>query len=339
MLFSFVLGVLVLGAGRQPQVAAAGSRVAVVAGEPARILTHVSSDGGRTFAPAAPIPLNGKMPLGMRRGPRVAVTRDAIVVTAVTGPLGGGKDGDIYAWRSVDGGKSWSGPVRLNAVVGSGREGLHGMASNARGEILVSWLDLRGEGTRVFGARSSDSGRTWRNDELIYAPPGGGVCECCSITPAVGGDGSVAVLFRNHLDGARDMYLASGPQWNARKLGEGTWPLEACPMDGGDLKLDSRGRAAVVWRREKQVYATVPGESREILLGDGKDGAVAWLGEMPLFAWTDAGRLRLSRGARADAQVLDAKGAYASAASVPGAAVVVWESSEGVKAARLTAVE
>jgi hypothetical protein len=149
----------------------------------------------------------------------------------------------------------------------------------------------------------------------------------------------MAVMFRNHLDGARDMYLAGGRPWTARKLGTGTWPLEACPMDGGDVKLDPRGRAVAVWRREKQLFASVPDEPKETLLGDGKDGAVAWLGETPVFAWTDAGRLRLKRGARSEAQILDEKGAYASAASVRGAVILAWESPDGVKSTRVTSGE
>jgi hypothetical protein len=47
-----------------------------------------------------------KPTLGMRRGPRIAVAPGAIVISAVVGEKGRGADGDLIAWRSVDGGRS-----------------------------------------------------------------------------------------------------------------------------------------------------------------------------------------------------------------------------------------
>ena len=44
------------------------------------------------------------MPLGMRRGPRVTIAKDVIVVTAIGGKVGKGRDGDVLSWRSADNG-------------------------------------------------------------------------------------------------------------------------------------------------------------------------------------------------------------------------------------------
>jgi hypothetical protein len=49
------------------------------------------------------------MSLGMRRGPRIAHAGDSIVITAIGGPKGKGTDGDVLAYRTLDGGKSWRG--------------------------------------------------------------------------------------------------------------------------------------------------------------------------------------------------------------------------------------
>ena len=53
-------------------------------------------------------------------------------------------------------------------------------------------------------------------------------------------------MWRNSLDGARDMFVSESRDGgrtfsNARKLGSGTWPLKACPMDGGHLAFDAAG--------------------------------------------------------------------------------------------------
>ncbi len=53
----------------------------------------------------------------------------SITITAIGGTQGKGRDGDILAYRSHDLGKNWLGPVKVNDVDGSGREGLHAMTS------------------------------------------------------------------------------------------------------------------------------------------------------------------------------------------------------------------
>src|SRR3982751_1158276 len=78
----------------------------------------------------------GSNPLGRHRGPRVAVSGSTVVVTAMYGDKsrseqranGLPSDGDLVAWRSTDGGRSWAKPVVINDVAGSAREGLHAFA-------------------------------------------------------------------------------------------------------------------------------------------------------------------------------------------------------------------
>src|SRR5687768_1670115 len=66
-----------------------------------------SEDGGRSFSPPANLPSVHDMSLGMRRGPRLAVTATGVCVTAVGGKQGKGRDGDVLALRSTDNGKTW----------------------------------------------------------------------------------------------------------------------------------------------------------------------------------------------------------------------------------------
>jgi hypothetical protein len=297
---------------------------------------RVSSDGGRSFGPAAWIPSGGKLALGMRRGPRVAVTSRAIVVTAVAGPRGGGEDGDVWMWRSENAGRSWSTPARLNAVEKAAREGLHTVGANRDGLMLAAWLDLREHGTTIRVAISKDHGRSWLPDEVAYRSPGGSVCECCHPTAAVGPAGELAVLFRNNLDGARDMYViesaGAGHSWTPRKLGQGTWRLAACPMDGGDLKIDLRGQTHAVWRREDEVFYTT-GDGAERLLAQGRNPVLAFSVERtdPLFVWSaPTGGLTTRHSVRGGDETLGADGAFAAATAVPNGTLLAWETRAGI---------
>jgi len=99
---------IVVGAGRQPQVAFSANEVAyVVFGRPGQILMARSTDSAQTFGPATVVADVSGMPLGMRRGPRIATTKDTVVVTAIESAQGGGKDGDLFAWVSTDRGITW----------------------------------------------------------------------------------------------------------------------------------------------------------------------------------------------------------------------------------------
>src|SRR4051794_10242158 len=99
---------------RQPQAAIdAKGRVFVAYGVANEVRGAVSNDGGGSFAAPVAVGSLPTMALGMRRGPRIAATDSAVVVTAIGGEQGGGKDGDLMAWRSTDGGQSWSGPTRV----------------------------------------------------------------------------------------------------------------------------------------------------------------------------------------------------------------------------------
>ena len=103
-----------------------------------------------------------------------------------------------------------------------------------RGRVFCTWLDLRNEKMEVYGALSKDGGATWEPDALVYRSPDGSVCECCHPSAAFGPDGTLHVMWRNSLKGARDLYLANSSDGGktfgaAEKLGRGTWPLEGLP--------------------------------------------------------------------------------------------------------------
>ena len=327
-------------AGVQPQLAAAGERVALVFGKEQSIYFAASRDGGRTFSPPVTVPSQGTLVLGRRRGPRVAIVGNSVVVTAV---LAAESDsGDLFAWRSTDEGETWSAPVRLNAIAASAREGLHGMGGTGR-RVTAAWLDLRASGTQLRAAVSNDAGATWSDDRLVYESPSGTICQCCHPSVVVSAKGDISVMFRNALDGSRDLYLTTSHDGGrtfepATKLGRGTWKLDGCPMDGGALAVDERGVVGTVWRREQEVFFARPGQGEQ-RIGVGGDPAIAFgLNDAWSVVFRDDHGVTMSAGNGLETRSL-ASGAQAPVllALDDGSLLAGWERDKQVFVARLTA--
>ena len=335
---------------REPQMAvngsaANGSMVALAFGAGHAIYFSLSRDGGSTFPPPTRVAEAGIVPLTRHRGPRIAFAGNAIVITAVVGNKTGEgahahglpSDGDLLAWRSEDGGKTWSKGRAINDVPASATEGLHALASDGKGLLFAAWLDKRGaRGTKLYSARSADGGVTWSKNAAVYLSPDGSICECCHPSLAIGPAGELLVMWRNALGGSRDMYLAtsrdgvtfSPPQ----KLGEGTWKLNACPMDGGGLAVSS-SKVLTAWRRDTGIFLDQPGQP-EKQVGAGKDIALALSGARTYLAWVDGARVEVWIDGKLEQ--LAANGAFPSLTALPGGgALAAWEEDGAVQVRRL----
>lgn len=317
---------------RQPHLAALGSEFALTYGAGDGIYFVGSNDAGKTWSKPVSVSEQGKLSLGMRRGPRVAITKDAIVITAITGEKGRGADGDVMSWRSADHGATWSGPIRVNDVAASAREGLHSLAAGATNILFATWLDLREKGTKLYGSVSKDGGRTWSSNRLVYQSPSGSVCECCHPTAVVDSEGVIGVMFRNSLDGNRDMYLVRSADGGATfgtaaKLGSGTWKLNACPMDGGSLVLGPKNSSVSVWRREGNLYLS--NGSDEELLGPGRQPVVTRTAKGTFVAWTEGKTIRWKEARAHGSNVFTEEGAFLSLVPMPDGGVLLAGERDG----------
>ena len=310
--------------GTQPQLTHDGDRTFLVVARDHQVAVLRSTDAGRTFRDAAPIQIAGTMAAGMHRGPRIAVTSAVVLVAVIAGAQGGGKDGDVVLYRSTDEGASWSAPVVVNDVPAAAREGLHGMAATPDGLVVLTWLDLRAPGTRLYGAVSRDHGATWSADALLYASPDSTICQCCHPSVAIDGQAGVAVMFRNHIAGARDLYVTrsdDGANFSAAvKQGTGTWKLDACPMDGGGLIVGDDGVTSV-WRREGEIFLATPAVP-ERHIGSGRDPVIAATSSAVDVAWTTPEGIRLLRGTDS---LLAGAGKFAALLAFPGHTLLAWE--------------
>lgn len=276
---------------QQPQVAVDNQgAIHVVYGIGGIVRYRRSDDGGKSFSNAVDLPSAQEMSLGMRRGPRIAVTENSICVTVIGGKQGKGRDGNLLAMRSTDEGKTWTTPVAVNDAVDSAREGLHAMCAGPSGELCCIWLDLRRSKTEVMASVSKDGGGSWSRNVLVYQSPTGNVCECCHPSVAIDGLGRIHAQWRNSLRGNRDIYQASSTDGGmtfgeASKMGLGSWLLNACPMDGGAIAVGGDNTLTSVWRRDKMVFLTVEGKHQEQLLGEGEQPWVASTESGPFVVW------------------------------------------------------
>lgn len=323
------------GPARQPQVAAAHGVVAVTFGAGSSIYYAASKDGGETFAPPVKVADGGTLMLGRHRGPRLAILKDALVITAMVSEKAGAAD--LTVWRSEDRGRTWQRTGIVNDVPAATHEGLHAMAATPDGTLYAVWLDLRVKGTQLYGARSADGGRTWSPNYKVYSSPSGTICTCCHPTLAVDAQGAVHVMWRNAVDGSRDMWIAGASGEDAKKVGAGTWKLEACPMDGGGVAFDGR-TAVTVWRREGALFLT-RGEGPEEPVGLGKDPAIALTPRGTFLAWTTKDGGIAVRTPGAEPRAVAPEGGYASLAALPdGSVLAAWETKAGLGFERLRRV-
>jgi hypothetical protein len=315
---------------RQPQMAADAKIVAVTFGAGNAIYFAASRDQGRTLSAPVKVAEAPLLSLGRHRGPRIAITRSAIVISAVVGTkTPPGSDGDLKAWRSTDGGKTWSSGVAINDKTAAAREGLHAMAAGPDGRLFAAWLDDRDGRKKLYSATSTD-GAAWSKNVLVYESPSGAICECCHPSAAIDAKGTIYVMWRNALDGNRDMYLAGSTDGGAtfsqeEKLGSGSWKLNACPMDGGGLAISKRGGLVSIWRRESDVYLAEP-ESPEQKIEAGKDASVT-IGSAGVYAvWSANGAIHARMPGQAQPVELAAQGGFPQVITLPdGSALAAWE--------------
>ncbi len=218
---------------------------------------------------------------------------------------------DLQLSRSLDGGGSFGGPLRINEDR-SISHSFEGLAVMPDGTVLVAWIDAREGETRPrsYLARITDRGSRVESSVRL---DDGETCVCCRMDLAAA-DSLVAAFWRKVFPGSvRDMVLGVSRDGGrsfappARVNVDG-WKIAACPHRGGRVALDGRGRVHTAWYTEGQdetprvLYATTTPDGRSFAPPFQVAGAA---GAVP-----DQVRLAVNRG---------------------GSVVVVWEESTAVR--------
>ena len=325
-----VVGPKLIQGVKEPQAAIDETgNIYVVYGASNSIYCSVSKDKGNTFSQPVKVADAPKLMLGARRGPRVAISSGNIVVSAVS-------DGNLMCWSSSNSGISFSQtPTQINDAAGSAIEGLHAEAATPN-EIVCTWLDHRDGGQEVYASISQDGSDNWGPNTLIYKSPSGSVCECCHPSVSIGSDGVIHVMFRNSLNGNRDIYVSNssddGATWSpAQLVGQKHWKIDTCPMDGGAIGGDDTAQTFTIWRsgdaifRDKLGYPeTRVGEGVQPWIYGGQGVYCVYLKQRP-------GALMMFKGGdmpRAISHEADDP-VVAGPASGDGPVVAVWATSKG----------
>ena len=245
-----------------------------------------SSDKGATFSSPSLVDVLPGLFSFATRGTQISATDHGIVITACT------SKGNIYSYYKEDG--KWKKGARVNDVDTVAKEGLMALSANGENAFAI-WLDLReNKRNKIYGSKSNDGGKTWSENKMIYTSPDTTVCECCKPSVVMKGN-HVYVMFRNWLNGNRDLYLIQSSDGGtsfgqAQKLGSGSWKLNGCPMDGGGLAINQNGEVQTVWRRQNTIFAAIPGEP-EKEIGEGRDCALEIVDNKNTYAWTEKGEV------------------------------------------------
>ena len=281
----------VIAVGQQPQIASDNKgNIRIIYGHEDRIYCATSIDKGSNFPDIQLVGEVGEMHLGMSRGPQVASSKHYTLVSAID------RKGDIQTFRLDHQSGIWEKTGLINDLPGSAPEGLMGIAADGKDHFYAVWLDIRNnKRNKICFASTKDKGSTWSKNEIVYQSPEGTVCECCKPNIAVS-QSKIYIMFRNWLDGSRDLYLTqsddNGASFSdAMKLGEGTWKLNACPMDGGGLVVGEDGTVLTVWQRAGKIYYAEP-NGAELQIGTGRNCSIADPGH-PVVAWQDGNLLKM----------------------------------------------
>ena len=321
-----------ISAGQQPQISIDKKGVIrVVFGQQDKIFCATSTDNGVTFSNPVLVANVPDMHLGMSRGPQIASSDKFSVITAMD------KAGNIH-WFRLSAGK-WKNIGTVNDVKKSAPEGLMSIAADDKDNFYAVWLDTRtGGNNQIYFSSVSGNSAGWSKNIMAYRSPDGHVCECCKPNIAVKGM-QVDIMFRNWLNGSRDLYLAKSGNGGksfipAEKLGNGTWKLNGCPMDGGGIIIGDHDLAKTTWQRSGTIFYAEQGKP-EIAVSAGRICSIAGTGANTLIALQKNDSVKLIN-IKNRSETFIGNGSFLKPVMLPGnKTLCVWEQNNQIKYKRI----
>ena len=325
-----------VGEGDLPQVSMdTRGIIRLVFGRADSIFCAASGNAGTAFSKPVFVGHVAGMHLGNTRGPQIASSADYTMISAMD------QTGNIHCYRLKHNGNRWEYKGLMNDLPGTAPEGLMSLAADNQNNFYAVWLDVRqGKHNNICFSSLKAGAGGWQKSKLIYTSPDGHVCECCKPSITVSGN-KVAVMFRNWLNGSRDLYVQvsdnGGKSFgNSKKLGSETWKLNGCPMDGGSIRIDKQNAIHTTWQRAGKVYYCVPG-TKERELGTGRACSMPVnqsYDKNVIVSLQHEGNIKLINVETAKEELVG-KGAFLQSMLLPGKKILcVWEQDKMI----LTAV-
>ncbi len=210
-----------------------------------------------------------------------------------------------------------------------------GLTADKQDNFYAVWLDTRaGGGNNIYFSSLSNKAASWSKNRLVYRSPDKLVCGCCKPNIAVHGP-EVAIMFRNWLNGSRDLYLLKSLNGGvsfaaAEKLGMDTWKLNGCPMDGGGITIDNSNVIRTTWQRKGMVYYAEPGKL-EINIGKGRNCSISGAGEHTALTFEENDTVKVIMLKNKN-EVIVGQGSFLKSIQLPGNKILfVWERDNNIK--------
>ena len=161
-------------------------------------------------------------------------------------------DLDIYLVRSLDGGFTFTPPVRVNDR-DLGDESLPSVRVTPAGTTFVAWIEHPGGGDpNNVRLASALPGEPFGPSVKVNGGAVASSCECCTVDVAIIREKEVYVAFMSNLNYVRDLYLARSMDGGVTfadpvQLSEGHWYEPSCPTSGPRLQVGPHGGLHLVW--------------------------------------------------------------------------------------------
>ena len=259
---------------RGPYVAVAWSAATATAID---VYAAVSRDTGKTFSD--PVRVNdvpGDARVNSEQPPRIAFVPGAkanaipsIVVVWTTKAAAGSR---ILSARSTDGGRSFGKSAPVPGSDAAGSRGWESIGVDARGRVLVLWLDHRETANAPGGMMHHDSSKAATNapkadpteraalSKLYFASLDGSgataitksVCYCCKTSLVIVGENVYGVWRHVYPGSQRDIAFTESHDGGRTfaspvRVSDDGWHLDGCPENGPAVAVDAARRVHVVW--------------------------------------------------------------------------------------------
>jgi hypothetical protein len=211
-----------------------------------------STDGGLTFSTPIPLVDAATRKPGLKFTIMdLAVGRDGCVHAAFMSngwQLKLPKEEWGFYYASLAAGAKAFTPLRN--INGKPSEGFS-IAAGEGGAVTACFLSRR-----LFTMSSRDGGATF--SEYAELDPAWNPCVCCTTSATYGGDGRLALLYREETNNDRDIYMAlwdqgRGSRPSRTRISTTPWKIAACPMTYFTLVPTANGYLAA-WPTKGEVY-------------------------------------------------------------------------------------
>lgn len=224
-----------------------------------------------------------------------------------------GQATDIHLRRSLDAGAHWSAPIRVDAREPLGQRGFVSLLPDGEDRVLLVWLDagalaLGDAGQQGHGHHGHDHhAAAMRLRAAVFGRDGvpreqadldGDTCSCCP-TDLVRRADEVLAVYRDHVDGIRDIAVARrgdrGPWQAPQPVHADGWRMPGCPVNGPAAAVNGEV-VAVAWSTMAEgplqvKLALSPAAGAGFGTPTPLDAGAAVLGRVDVAPWRDGGFL------------------------------------------------